>query len=159
MEALTYQTFADRADAGRQLADRLAPEQWTDPVVLGLARGGVPVAAEVARKLGAPLDVTVSRKIGAPGRPEFGVGAVTADGPPYFDQQTLGLLRLQPRDLQNSCEHERREARCRVRRYLNGRAPVPPRDRDVIVVDDGLATGVTARAALREVLALLSNAA
>jgi predicted phosphoribosyltransferase len=82
MEALTYQTFADRTDAGRQLADRLGREQRTDPVVLGLARGG-PVDAEVARL-------------------EFGVGAVTADGPPYFDQQTLRMLRLQPQDLEVS---------------------------------------------------------
>lgn len=150
MTTLT-QIFADRTDAGRQLADRLRGGQWTDPVVLGLARGGVPVAAEVARELGAPLDVAVSRKIGAPGRPEFGVGAVTAEGPPFFDQRTLSMLGLQPQDLERTCERERQEARRRVRRYQNGRGPVRTRDRDVLLVDDGLATGVTATAALRAV--------
>lgn len=150
MKALT-QVFADRTDAGRQLADRLRGGQWTDPVVLGLARGGVPVAAEVARELGAPLDVAVSRKIGAPGRPEFGVGAVTAEGPPFFDQRTLHVLGLQPQDLESTCEHERQEARRRVRRYQRGRGPVRTRGRDVLLVDDGLATGVTAIAALRTV--------
>jgi putative phosphoribosyl transferase len=150
MKALT-QIFADRTDAGRQLADRLRGGQWTGPVVLGLARGGVPVAAEVARKLGAPLDVAVSRKIGAPGRPEFGVGAVTAEGPPFFDQRTLRMLGLQPQDLERTCEHERQEARRRVRQYQNGRGAVRTRDRDVLLVDDGLATGVTATAALRAV--------
>jgi putative phosphoribosyl transferase len=151
MRALKYHIFADRADAGRQLADRLRKEQWIDPVVLGLARGGVPVAAEVAQELGTPLDVAVSRKIGAPGHPEFGVGAVTADGPPYFDQRTLRILGLQPRDLERTCERERQEARRRVRRYLNGRSPVRTQGRDVLIVDDGLATGVTAVAALRAV--------
>jgi putative phosphoribosyl transferase len=151
MTQLTHQTFADRADGGHQLAERLRREQWTDPVVLGLARGGVPVAAEVARELGAALDVVVSRKIGAPGRPEFGVGAVTAEGPPYYDQRTLPRLRLVPQDLEQACERERQEARRRVRQYQNGRIPVQTRDRDVLVVDDGLATGVTAIAALRAV--------
>lgn len=151
MTRLACKTFASRTDAGRQLAERLRGDQWTDPVVLGLARGGVPVAAEVARELGAALDVAVSRKVGAPGRPEFGVGAVTAEGPPFYDQRTLHMLRLAPRDLEHTCERERQEARRRVRRYQNGRAPVRTQGRDVLVVDDGLATGVTAVAALRAV--------
>jgi putative phosphoribosyl transferase len=151
MSPVTYRTFADRRSAGRQLAGQVGRLDWSDPVVLGVARGGVPVAAEVARVLGAPLDVTVSRKIGAPGHPEFGVGAVTSDGPPYYDERTLCMLRLSPRDLGQVCEAERAEARRRVRRYHDGREPVDVRGRDVLVVDDGLATGVTATAALRAV--------
>ncbi|RSN61556.1 phosphoribosyltransferase [Amycolatopsis sp. WAC 04182] len=135
--------------AGRQLARLIGRPEWPDPVVLGLARGGVPVAAEVARELGAPLDVAVSRKIGAPGHPEFGVGAVTADGPPYYDVDTLRRLGLSPADLEQTCEAERAEARRRLRRYHGDREPVASSGRDVLLVDDGLATGVTATAALR----------
>lgn len=150
MCAVTYRKFADRRTAGRRLAGWVRQQDWSDPVVLGLARGGVPVAAEVARELDAPLDVAVSRKIGAPGRPEYGVGAVTADGPPYYDDRILRMLRLDPRDLEQVCADQRAEARRRVRRYLRGREPVALRGRDVLVVDDGLATGVTATAALRD---------
>jgi putative phosphoribosyl transferase len=151
MSPVAYRVFADRRTAGRQLAKGLAQRDWADPVVLGLARGGVPVAAEVARELGAPLDVAVSRKIGAPGRPEFGVGAVTADGLPFYDESTLRMLGLRPRDLERVCDAEQAEARRRVRHYQKGRDPVAVRGRDVLVVDDGLATGVTATAALRAV--------
>jgi putative phosphoribosyl transferase len=145
--------FADRADAGAQLADRLAGMPWSDPVVLGLARGGVPIAVRVADILDAPLDVAVARKIGAPGHPEFGVGAVTADGPPRYDERTLAALGLTPDDLREDCERERAEARRRLQRYRRGRDPVPLAGRDVLLVDDGLATGVTARAALGELRA------
>ncbi|GAA5134691.1 phosphoribosyltransferase [Pseudonocardia adelaidensis] len=143
-------SFADRADAGARLADRLADMPWSDPVVLGLARGGVPVAVHVADALRAPLDVAVARKIAAPGRPEFGIGAVTADGPPCYDERTLAALGLTPDDLREDCERERAEARRRLRRYRQGRDPMPLAGRDVLLVDDGLATGVTARAALGE---------
>nr|WP_309110718.1 phosphoribosyltransferase family protein [Saccharothrix sp.] len=139
--------FADRADAGRVLADALRRFEWTDPLVLGLARGGVPVAHEVALALGAELDVAVARKIGAPGRPEFGVGAVTADGEPIFDRRVLEYLGVSPADLASTVEEERQEARRRLDVYRAGRHALA--DRDVLVVDDGLATGVTARAALR----------
>ncbi|UUV32020.1 phosphoribosyltransferase family protein [Amycolatopsis roodepoortensis] len=149
MSSATYRAFADRRMAGRQLARAIGRPDWPDPVVLGLARGGVPVAAEVARELGAPLGVAVSRKIGAPGHPEFGVGAVTADGPPYYDMDTLRRLGLRPADLEQTCEAERAEARRRLDRYHGGRVAVAARGRDVLLVDDGLATGVTATAALR----------
>ncbi|MGH3516381.1 MAG: phosphoribosyltransferase [Haloechinothrix sp.] len=149
--AARRKTFADRKDAGQQLAERLKDEQWTDPLILGLARGGVPVAEVVARKLGAPLDVLVARKIGAPGHPEFGVGAVTSEGPPIFNEETLRMLGLTAQDLQQVCEQERAEARRRVTRYQGSRDPRSWHDRDVIVIDDGLATGVTAKAALRAV--------
>lgn len=147
--------FADRREAGARLGAYLRElARWElpgpDPVVLGLARGGVLVAAMVAEALGAPLDVAVARKIGAPGQPEFGVGAVTAEGPPYYDERTLAVLGLTPEDLRADCERERAEARRRLERYRDGRDPLPVAGRDLVLVDDGLATGVTARAALHE---------
>jgi predicted phosphoribosyltransferase len=142
--------FIDRDDAGARLAARLREREWSDPVVLGLVRGGVPIARHVSEALGAPLDIAVARKIGAPGHPEFGVGAVTAEGPPWYDMATLAALSLTPADLQSDCERERAEAKRRLSRYRTGRDPVPLAGRDVLVVDDGLATGVTARAALRQ---------
>ncbi|MBB5954128.1 putative phosphoribosyltransferase [Saccharothrix tamanrassetensis] len=141
--------FADRTAAGRVLAEALETGVWVDPLVLGLARGGLPVAHEVALSLGAELDVAVARKIGAPGHPEFGVGAVTAGGEPIFDAHALRTSGLTPEDLSSTCEAERREARRRLDVYRSGRA-VRVTGRDVLIVDDGLATGVTARAALRE---------
>lgn len=142
--------FADRAEAGERLGRLLREREWTAPVVLGMARGGVPVAARVAAALGAPLDVAVARKIGAPGQPEFGLGAVTATGPPYYDRPSLAALGLTEEDMRPVCERERAEARRRMRRYREAAEPVPLADRDVILVDDGLATGVTARAAVRQ---------
>jgi putative phosphoribosyl transferase len=140
--------FADRRDAGARLAARLRRGRWSDPVVFGLARGGIPVALKVAEALDAPLDVAVARKIGAPGHPEFGVGAVTADGVARYDESTLAALGLTPDDLREDCERERAEAERRLQRYRKGRDPLPIAGRDVLLVDDGLATGVTARAAL-----------
>lgn len=141
--------FLDRREAGRELGAALAETDWAAPVVIGLARGGIPVAYEVARILGAPLRIQVVRKIGAPGDSEFGVGAVTADGPPVFDDRSLATLGLRRADLAEECARKREEARSRVARY--GRTTIPVTGRDVIVTDDGLATGVSARAALRAV--------
>ncbi|WP_037358661.1 phosphoribosyltransferase [Amycolatopsis orientalis] len=143
--------FRNRADAGAQLAAALGRREWADPLVFGLARGGLPVAAPVARELDAPLELLVARKIGAPGRPELGLGAVTADGPPYFDRTGLRALGLTPDDLSRQVEDARTEARDQVRRYLGERAPRSPAGHDVVVVDDGVATGGTAIAALRAV--------
>jgi len=141
--------FADRAEAGARLAAELERRRWLDPVVLGLARGGVPVADAVARRLDAPLEVAVARKIGAPGRPEFGIGAVTPDGPAIYHRQSLDALGITADDLADVTARERAEARRRAGRYRNGRTLEPVQDRDVILVDDGLATGVTATAVLR----------
>jgi putative phosphoribosyl transferase len=140
--------FADRAAAGRELGRLLAEVGPRDPLVLGLPRGGVPVAAEVARTLGAPLDVFVARKIGAPGRPELGVGAIAEDGEPVFDTDMLGRLRLTPAGLADTVALERTELGRRVRRY-RGERRLELAGRDVVLVDDGLATGGSARAALR----------
>ncbi|WP_410586968.1 phosphoribosyltransferase [Amycolatopsis sp. lyj-23] len=145
--------FADREDGGRRLARELRRRAWADPVVLGLARGGVPVAAVVARWLSAELDVAVARKIGAPAQREYGVGAVTPEGPAIYDQAGLRALKLTPAQLARAETRERAEARRRVERYRAGRVPSNLTGRDVVLVDDGLATGVTATAALRDLRA------
>ncbi|WP_340560026.1 phosphoribosyltransferase [Streptomyces sp. GSL17-111] len=150
--------FRDHRDAGRRLAGRLsawaAGHGVTEPVVLALPRGGVPVAAEVAEELGAPLDVVVVRKIGAPGHAEMGVGAIAGDGEPLFDGRTLELLGLTPESMAPVVARERAELRRREELYRRGGGPPDVAGRTVIVVDDGLATGVTARAALRHLRTL-----
>lgn len=135
------------------LAAALLQHSWVAPVVLGLVRGGVPVAAEIAAALDAPLDVAIALKIGAPGRPEFGVGAVTPQGAPVYDGHSLRSLGLHPADLQQRCDRIRAEARRREELYRHGRGPLRVRGRSVLLIDDGLATGVTARAALRSLRA------
>jgi putative phosphoribosyl transferase len=141
--------FRDRHDAGRRLAERLAAAAWRDPVVLALPRGGVPVAVEVAEPLGAVVEVLVARKLGAPRQPELGVGAIAEDGEPILDARLLERLGLTAAALDDVVARERAELARRVERY-RGTRPLPElAGRDVIVVDDGLATGATARAALR----------
>ncbi|MFD4672688.1 phosphoribosyltransferase [Lentzea sp. NPDC058450] len=142
--------FANRQEAGRALAARLAEQPWHDPLVLGLPRGGVPVAKEIATHLNAELDVVVARKIGAPGHPEYGVGAVTADSEPIYDPRVLRALNLTEEQLGHKADEEREEARRRTALYRGDR-PLTIAGRDVILVDDGLATGVTARAALHHI--------
>lgn len=139
----------DRTEAGSVLASRLVAMSWHDPIVLGLVRGGVAVGVPIARTLDAPLDVAVARKIGAPAHPEFGVGAVTVDGPPVYDETTLSRFGLSAADLEPAAERERAEARRRLEVYRANRDAPELSGRDVIVVDDGIATGVTARTALR----------
>jgi putative phosphoribosyl transferase len=146
--------FADRTAAGRALAGIVAQhvaQLGVDrrPLVLALPRGGVPVAVPVVNAIGGDLDVVVARKIAAPGRPELGVGALAEDGPPVFDAGLLLRLGLAEADLAGTVTAEREELRRRIRHYRGDR-PVPPvAGRVVVVVDDGIATGVTARSALR----------
>ncbi|MET0903434.1 MAG: phosphoribosyltransferase family protein [Acidimicrobiales bacterium] len=141
------QRFRDRPAAGVELAERLPPDLH-DPLVLALPRGGVPVAREVAARLGAPLDVLVARKIGAPGQLELGIGAI-AEGGAVVASDLVRTLRLSDAAFQRLVDRERVELDRRVELYRGGRPLPPVRDRDVILVDDGLATGVTAEAALR----------
>ncbi len=140
--------FSDRADAGRQLGERLARLDLPDPLVLGLPRGGVAVAAEVARVLRCPLDVLVVRKIGAPGQPEFALGAVAGEDPPWFNVPALERLGLTTADLAVAAERQRAEVAQREARYREGRTAPEVEGKSVIVTDDGVATGATARAAL-----------
>jgi putative phosphoribosyl transferase len=149
----TITRFADRRAAGRELAGRLHPFASEDPVVLGLPRGGVPVAYEVAQALGAPLDVLVVRKIGAPGNPEYGIGAIAEGDVRVLSPEPVRHLLISPEELEAAIARERAEVDARVRRYRRGRAAVEVKGHTAIVVDDGLATGGTARAALRAVRA------
>jgi putative phosphoribosyl transferase len=151
--------FPDRRAAGRLLAERLAREvaldEWTGrTIVLGLPRGGVAVAKQVAEVLRLPMDVIVTRKIGYPPQPELGVGAV-AEGlkEPVYDPMLLDRLSLSPADLAGVVAAEESELTRRVRVYRGGKPPPEVAGWCVIVVDDGLATGATARAALRSLRA------
>jgi putative phosphoribosyl transferase len=141
--------FLDRHDAGRRVASKLAPLAQEHPIVIALPRGGVPVAFEVARRLGAPLDVLAVRKLGAPGNPEFGVGAIAEDGSAVLNADTARRAGMTQARLNATVEQETRELRRRVERYRDGREPLDVRGRTVIVVDDGLATGLTNLAAVR----------
>ncbi len=138
--------FSDRRDAGVRLADAVRQAGPVDPVVLGVPRGGVIVAAEVARDLGAQLDVVVARKIGHPSQPEYAVGAVDASG-----RVVLGEARIDEDWLLEEGRRQRREAERQEAAYRVGREPVALMGREVVVVDDGIATGLTLRAAVEGV--------
>jgi putative phosphoribosyl transferase len=141
--------FLDRRDAGRRLAVELAPFAVERPVIVALPRGGVPVALELARALKAPLEILAVRKLGAPGNPEFGVGAVAEDGTGVLDPRSAGMVGMTQATLDATLARESLELRRRVERYRDGRAAMPVEGRTVIVVDDGLATGLTDLAAVR----------
>ncbi|MFL5576381.1 MAG: alpha/beta family hydrolase [Gemmatimonadaceae bacterium] len=142
--------FRDRFEAGRRLADELAPRYAgrNDVIVLGLPRGGVPVAYEVARTLRAPLDVFVVRKLGVPGHEELAMGAIASGGVRVLDEQVIVECRVGRRELDLVTERERRELERRERRYRDGQPFAEVRGRTAILVDDGLATGSTMRAAV-----------
>lgn len=151
MGELPAHRFADRRDAGRQLAQRLLPLVDEDAVVVGLPRGGVPVAEEVAIALGAPLEILSVRKLGAPHNSEYGIGAIAEDGTRVFDSEALAVLGIDNRALEEIVVHETAELSRRVAAYRGDHAAMPLDHRTVIVVDDGVATGVTDTAALRAV--------
>jgi len=143
--------FADRRAAGRALAQALIHHAGTNALVLGLPRGGVPVADEVARVLGGALDVWVVRKLGAPFQPELGMGAI-AEGPAVvLDRSIVRELGVRRADLFEVARREMSEVRRRVERFRSGRTTPELRGRVVILVDDGIATGGTMRAAIRAV--------
>lgn len=147
MPGLTPRTFRDRHDAGRALAQALAGFRGQDVVVLGLPRGGVPVADVVARALGVPLDVLVVRKLGVPGQPELAMGAIGEGGVRVLNDTVIRRCGLTEQDVARAETREREVLDERVRSLRGGRAPRPLAASTAIVVDDGIATGATARAA------------
>jgi len=149
---LDFETpYHDRIHAGRVLAERLVAYRGKNVLVLGIPRGGVPVAAEVARGLGADLDVIVARKLGAPGQPELAIGAVTSNGGEFLNEGILRAIGASGEYLERARQEQTAEARRRELRFRGGRPAQRIQDRVVILVDDGLATGATMRAAIRSV--------
>lgn len=148
--------FADRDDAGRRLADAVRtalgpPVEGERRVVLGLPRGGVPVAAHVAAALDAPLDVLIVRKLGAPGHAEFAMGAIASGGMQVLDDDTVRSLGVGSAQLERIVSRERRELARRERRLRGDRPPLDLEGATVVLVDDGIATGSTMEAAVRTV--------
>lgn len=143
--------FEDRSDAGRRLAEALAALQLQEPVVLALPRGGVPVAFEVAMRLGARLDLVIVRKVGAPGNPELAVAAIVDGNPPevILNHEIVEAFGLQDEELSALIARERPELERRRRLYRGGRAPLSVRGKTAILVDDGAATGTTMKVAAR----------
>ena len=143
--------FRDRRDAGRQLAVALASYRDSQPVVLALPRGGVPVGFEVAKALGAPLDVLLVRKIGAPGHEELGLGAIVDGHDPQLvlNEEVVRMVAPPPGYIEAEAERQLAEIERRRQQYVGDRPPIPADGRVVLVVDDGIATGGTVRAALR----------
>jgi putative phosphoribosyl transferase len=142
-------SFRDRADAGRELAGQLSASRLTTPLILGLPRGGIPVAAEIAAELDAPLEAFVAQKIGAPGHEELGVGAVAEGLREPVISPVAAEIGLSPDDVRGLAGAADAEVNRRIDRYRSGRPLPGTAHRDVVVVDDGLATGITAEAALR----------
>jgi putative phosphoribosyl transferase len=141
--------FEDRVDAGRRLAERFAHLRGDDTVVLGLPRGGVPVAFEVASTLGAPLDVIIVRKLGVPFQPELGMGAIGEGNVRVLDDDVIRRAGITQAEVALVEARERTELERRAQRFRGGHPPVPLSGRTAIIVDDGLATGSTARAACK----------
>ncbi len=142
--------FVDRAHAGRELAGKLL-DLGDEAVVLGLPRGGVPVAAELARRLGAPLDIVVVRKVGAPRQPELALGAIAAGGLVILNHQLIADLGVAESDLDEIVTREKATVAAQEIAFRQGRAPVRLTGRTAVVVDDGLATGATMRVAVEAV--------
>lgn len=142
--------FRNRSEAGRRLAAALEPYRKEDPVILALPRGGVPVAAEVAARLSAPLDLLLVRKIGTPGQPELAMGAVVDGAQPVVvrNEDVIRAAAVPAAEFDRVCAQEMRELERRRARYLADRQPLDLAGRVVVIVDDGIATGATARAAI-----------
>jgi len=140
--------YRDRSDAGRRLAELLVTYRAEDPLVLALPRGGVIVGYEIARALNTELDIMVARKLGAPDNPEFGFGAIAPPDVRYVNYQAVEMLGLSDQDVDRVAAQESRELDRRMNEYRGDKPPLDCRGRTIILVDDGLATGATARAAI-----------
>ncbi len=141
--------FKDRTDAGQKLAEKLTTyANREDVIVLGLARGGVPVAYQVAKKLAVPLDVFLVRKLGVPGREELALGAIASGGVRILNHDIVDTLQISEQEIENIAGQEQQELERREHSYRGNRPPLEARDRQVILVDDGLATGASMRAAV-----------
>jgi len=140
--------FNDRIEAGRKLADHLQDMRLPHPVVLALPRGGVPVAAQVARRLGAPIGLILVRKIGVPGHEELAAGAVAEGAEPVFNAEVLASIGKKPADFAAAVKARRAEIAARRTAYLGERPDPDVAGATAIVIDDGIATGATLRAAL-----------
>jgi putative phosphoribosyl transferase len=145
--------FSDREDAGRQLAEELKGFAKDNPIVIALPRGGVPVGFEVARRLGAPLDIWVVRKIGVPWHQELGVGAVAEGGQVFVSRELIEHVGMTGLELAQATETKRREVEERVRKFRGDRPRPSLAGRVVLLVDDGIATGGTMRAAIEAIRA------
>ena len=143
--------FRDRTDAGERLADVLDDHDVEADVVLAIPRGGLPVGRAVADRLGVPLDVVAARKIGAPHNPELAVGAVASDGTAWLNDALVSDLGLSEGFLEGGIERERAAAEEKVNRYRAGREPLDLAGKRVLIVDDGVATGATTIACVRQV--------
>jgi predicted phosphoribosyltransferase len=142
--------FKNRQQAGQLLAEEIARHGYDDPIVLGLPRGGVPVAAEVAAKLKAPLDVILVRKIGAPMQPELAIGAVVDGGTPEIvrNEELIRALGLTEDDFREEAQRQLEIIEARRKLWVAGRPRIPVKDKTANIVDDGIATGATVRASL-----------
>jgi putative phosphoribosyl transferase len=151
MSVPSQQRFTNRREAGRLLGQALARLGLSDPVVLALPRGGVPVGFEVAKILGAPLDLLLVRKIGAPGHPEYGIGAVVGGSSPQLvlNEEAMRIVQPSERYIETEKKRQLEEIERRRAAYIGDRAAVPVEGRAAVVVDDGIATGGTVRAALQ----------
>jgi len=143
--------FANRQEAGRMLAEKLEGYRGQDVVVIGLPRGGLPVARQVADRFGWPLDILVARKIGAPDHAEFAIGAVTARGTRVLNESALRGVMLPPGFMEAASDDQTIKAKEREAMLREGKPAMPLRGRVVILVDDGVATGMTLRAAIADV--------
>jgi len=140
--------FKNRKEAGKLLAEKLVTYQKEKPLVLAIPRGGVPVAKEVADNLKADLDILVVKKIGAPGNPEVAIGAISEDGCPWFNNRVVSLIGMKVTALKAAADEKALEVKAQLQRLRGSRKAIPIEGRNVIVIDDGIATGATLLAAI-----------